>query len=114
VAGLVKVGIVTVDGTKLRANTSRSKAMSHGRMQTEEARLEQEIAQLLHRLDEVRAAEDAAHGDEDDGSGGLPGELQDRERRLARLRAAKAQLEQEKGRRSSRSIRRASRTPRRP
>ena len=96
-AGLVKLGLVTVDGTKVRANTSRSKAMSHGRMQTEEARLEQEITQLLHRLDEVQAAEDAEHGDEDDGSGGLPRELQDRERRLARLRAAKAQLEEEKG-----------------
>lgn len=96
-AGLVQLGLVTVDGTKLRANTSRSKAMSHGRMQTEEARLEQEIAELLQRLDDVQAAEDAEHGNDDDGSGGLPGELQDRERRLARLRAAKAQLEQEKG-----------------
>jgi transposase len=96
-AGLVKLGLVTVDGTKVRANTSRSKAMSHGRMETEEARLEEEIAQLLQRLDDVQAAEDAEHGDEDDGSGGLPGELQDRERRLARLRAAKVQLEQEKG-----------------
>jgi transposase len=96
-AGLVQLGIVTIDGTKLRANTSRSKAMSHGRMQEEEARLEAEIGALLRRLDEVQAAEDAAHGEDGDGSGGLPGELQDRERRLARLRAAKAQLEAEKG-----------------
>jgi transposase len=96
-AGLVKLGVVTVDGTKVRANTSRSKAMSHGRMQAEEARLEQEIAQLLQRLDDVQAAEDAEHGEDDDGSGGLPRDLADRERRLARLRAAKAQLEQEKG-----------------
>lgn len=96
-AGLVKLGVVAIDGTKLRANTSRSKAMSHARMQAEEARLEQEIAQILQRLDEVQNAEDAAHGDDDDGSGGLPGELQDRQRRLARLRAAKAQLEREKG-----------------
>lgn len=96
-AGLVKLGLVTVDGTKVRANTSRSKAMSHGRMQEEEARLEAEIVQLLKRLDDVQAAEDAEHGEDDDGSGGLPVELQDRERRLARLRAAKAQLEQEKG-----------------
>ena len=96
-AGLVQLGLVTIDGTKVRANTSRSKAMSHGRMQTEEVRLEGEIAELLRRLDEVQAAEDAAHGEDDDGSGGLPAELQHRERRLARLRAAKAQLEAEKG-----------------
>jgi transposase len=96
-AGLVKLGVVTVDGTKLRANTSRAKAMSHGRMQAEEARLEQEIAAVLQRLDEVQAAEDATHGEDDEGSGGLPGALQDRTQRLARLRAAKAQLEQEKG-----------------
>lgn len=96
-AGFVKLGVVTVDGTKVRANTSRSKAMSHGRMQAEEARLEQEIAQLLQRLDEVQAAEDAEDGDEGDGSGGLPAALLNREQRLARLRAAKAQLEQEKG-----------------
>lgn len=96
-AGFVKLGVVTVDGTKLRANTSRSKAMSHGRMQAEEARLEAEIAQLLQRLDEVQAAEDAEHGDEGDGSGGLPAALLNREQRLARLRAAKAQLEEEKG-----------------
>jgi hypothetical protein len=96
-AGLVKLGLVTVDGTKVRADTSRANAMSHGRMQQEEARLEQEIAQLLQRLDDVEAAEDAEHGDDDDGSGGLPAELQLRERRLMRLRAAKTQLEAEKG-----------------
>ena len=96
-AGLVQRGLVTVDGTKLRADTSRGKAMSHGRMQAEEARLEQEITELLQRQDAAQAAEDATHGDDDDGSGGLPAELQDRERRLARLRAAKTQLEQEKG-----------------
>ena len=46
-AGLGKLGLVTVDGTKRRANTSRSKTMSHGRMRAEEARLEREIAELL-------------------------------------------------------------------
>ena len=96
-AGLVQLGIVTIDGTKRRAHTSRSKAMSHGRMEQEEARLEAEIAELLRRLDEVQAAEDAAHGEDDEGSGGLPRARQDREQRRARLRAAQTQLEAEKG-----------------
>ena len=82
-AGLVRLGLVAIDGTKLRANTSRSKAMSHRRMVEAEARLEAEITALLARLDEVNAAEDAEHGEDDEGSGGLPAELQDRERRRA-------------------------------
>jgi hypothetical protein len=54
------------------------------------ARLEAEITALLARLDEVNAAEDTEHGEDDDGSGGLPAELQDRERRLAKLKAVRA------------------------
>jgi transposase len=96
-AGLVRLGLVAIDGTKLRANTSRSKALSHRRMVEAEARVETEITTLLARLDEVNAAEDAEHGEDDDGSGGLPAELQDRERRRAKLRAVRAQLEAEKG-----------------
>ena len=96
-AGLVRLGLVAIDGTKLRANTSRSKALSHRGMVEAEARLETEITTLLVRLDEVNAAEDAEHGEDDDGSGGLPAELQDRERRLAKLKAVRAQLEAEKG-----------------
>ena len=96
-AGLVRLGLVAIDGTKVRANTSRSKALSHQRMVEREARLEAEIATVLQRLDEVNAAEDAAHDEEDDGSGGLPAELHDRQRRLAKLQAVRAQLEQEKG-----------------
>ncbi len=96
-AGLVKLGLVTVDGTKLRANTSRHKAMSHARLQQEEARLEAELAALVTKLDDVQAAEDREHGEDDDGSGGLPAELRTREQRLAKLRAVRAQLEAEKG-----------------
>jgi transposase len=69
-AGLVRLGLVAIDGTKLRANPSRSKAMSHRRMVEAEARREAEITALLARLDEVNAAEDTAHGEGDDGSGG--------------------------------------------
>jgi transposase len=96
-AGLVRLGLVAIDGTKLRADTSRSKAMSHRRMVEAEARLEAEITALLARLDEVNAAEDTEHGEDDDGSGGLPAELQDRERRRAKLKAVRAQVEAEKG-----------------
>jgi transposase len=96
-AGLVRLGLVAIDGTKLRANTSRSKALSHQRMVEREARLEAEIAAVLQRLDEVNAAEDAEHDEDDEGSGGLPAELQDRQQRLAKLKAVRTQLEQEKG-----------------
>jgi transposase len=98
-AGVGQLGVVTIDGTKVRANTSRHKAMSHRRMVAEEARLEQECAAIVARIEDVNAAEDAEQGEDDDGSGGLPAELQSRERRLARLRAVRAQLEAERGER---------------
>jgi len=98
-AGLGQLGVVTIDGTKVRANTSRHKAMSHRRMVAEEARLEQECAAIVARIEDVNAAEDAEHGEDDEGRGGLPAEFQSRERRLAKLRAVRAQLEAERGER---------------
>jgi transposase len=95
-AGLAKLGRVAIDGTKLRANTSRHKAMSRGRMDEAEARLDDEIGQILMQIEEQNAAEDDEHGD-DDGGGGLPEELHSREARRERIRAARAQLEKEKG-----------------
>jgi transposase len=95
-SGLGKLGLVAIDGTKIRANTSRHKAMSHKRMKQAEAELEDEIAQILVQMDECNEAEDDEHGD-DDGSGGLPAELQDREKRVAKLRAVREQLEAERG-----------------
>lgn len=95
-AGLAKLGRVAIDGSKLRANSSRHKAMSHGRMGEAEAQLDEEIGQILAQMDELNEAEDAEHGD-DDGGGGLPQELQDRQRRRERIRAAREQLEREKG-----------------
>jgi len=94
-SGLGKLGRLAIDGTKLRANTSRSKAMSHGRMVEAEAQIEDEIAQVLAQMDELNVREDDEHGD-GDGSGGLPAELQRREQRLERIRAAREQLEAEK------------------
>jgi hypothetical protein len=82
-AGLVRLGVVAIDGPQLRANTSRSKALRHRRMVEAEARMAADTATLLARRDEVNAAEDAEHGEDDDGSGGLPAELQDRAAREA-------------------------------
>jgi transposase len=98
-AGLAQLGVVAIDGTKRRANTSRHKAMSYGRMRQEEQRLEEEIRGILRRMDEVNAAEDEEHGEDDDGSGGLPTPLQDREQRLAKIRELRERLECERGKR---------------
>jgi transposase len=96
-SGLGKLGRVAIDGSKIRANTSRHKAMSHKHLKQAEEALEDEIAQILAQMDECNEAEDDEHGD-DDGSGGLPAELQDREQRVAKLRAVREQLEAERGR----------------
>ena len=95
-SGLGKLGRVAIDGTKIRANTSRHKAMSHARMKKAERQQEREIARILAEMDAVNAEEDEEHGD-DDGSGGLPAELQSREKRLAKLREVREQLEAERG-----------------
>ncbi len=58
-AGLVKLGHVTVDGTRIKANASKHKAMSYKRMTETEARLEQEIKALLRQAEQADAAEDA-------------------------------------------------------
>ena len=62
-AGLGQLGLGTMDGTQVRAHTSRHQAMSHGRMVAEEARLEREWAAILQRMEDGNAAEDARHGD---------------------------------------------------
>lgn len=95
-SGMGKLGRVAIDGTKIRANTSRHKAMSHGRMVQAEQELEAEIVSILRELDAVSDQEEADH-DDDDGSGGLPAELQDRQRRVAKIRAVREQLEAERG-----------------
>ena len=89
---MVRLGTVTVDGTKVRANASKRKATGHGRMLAEEKRLEAEIAALLERAGEVDAEEDAVHG-ADSGDGSVPEEIARRASRLEAIRAAKARLE---------------------
>jgi transposase len=91
-AGLVKLGHVALDGTKIRANASKHKAMSYGRMRQEETRLAAEVAAILRRAEEVDAAEDARYGPDVSGEE-LPEELRRREDRLRKIREAKAALE---------------------
>jgi transposase len=93
-AGLVKLGHVALDGTKIKANASKHKAMSYARMEETERRLEQEVQRLLRQAEQVDAAEDAEYGPGRRGDE-LPAELARRESRLAKIRAAKAVLEQE-------------------
>ena len=93
-AGLVKLGHVAFDGTKVAANASKHKAMSYQRMQEEERRLEAEAKALLAKADEVDRSEDALYG-VGQAPQDLPHELQRRESRLARIREAKAALEKE-------------------
>ena len=93
-AGLVKLGHVALDGTKVLANASKHKAMSYGRLPAAERKLEQEIAALLAEAQRIDATEDAQYGTGRRGDE-LPAELARREGRLAKIRAAKADLEAE-------------------
>ena len=92
-AGLVKLGHVAIDGTKIKANASKHKAMSYKRMNETEARLKQEIDALLAAAEKTDAEEDAQYGKDRRGDE-LPEELQRRESRLKKIREAKAALEQ--------------------
>jgi transposase len=92
-AGLVKLGRLGIDGTKIKANASKHKAMSYARMQDEEARLKREIAGLLKQAEALDRSEDAEHGSDGD-EGGLPQELKRRADRLKVIQAAKARLEE--------------------
>ncbi len=91
-AGLVKLGHVALDGTKIRANASRHKAMSYGRMKEEEVRLRKEIRQLLSQAKSADEAEDRAYGVDRRGDE-LPEALARRQSRLAKIREARKALE---------------------
>lgn len=92
-AGLVKLGTVAIDGTKIKANASKHKAMSYGRMKKEEARLEAEIKRLTAEAEKADRSEDRRFGDQRGDE--LPEELRIREKRLAKIREAKQALEAE-------------------
>lgn len=93
-AGLVKLGHVSIDGTKIKANASKHKAMSYKRMQEEEARLAAEIKALLRQAEAADEEEDKRYGKNKRGDE-LPKELAFRESRLKKIREARAALEAE-------------------
>lgn len=92
-AGAMKVGRVALDGTKVKANASKHKAMSYGRMQEKEKELRAEVKQLLAQAEAADAEEDARYG-KDNGGEELPAELKRRQSRLKRIREAKQVVEQ--------------------
>jgi transposase/IS5 family transposase len=93
-SGLVKMGTLAVDGTKLKANASKHKAMSYGRMQAEERSLKEEIRRITELARKTDEAEDAEFGPDFRGNE-LPAELRRRKDRLAVIREAKKRLEAE-------------------
>ena len=93
-AGLVSLGHVALDGTKIRANASKHKAMSHERMLRSERQLEGEMRALLRKAEIIDVQEDGQYGKGKRGDE-LPEELQRRSSRLEWIRKAKAELEAE-------------------
>ncbi len=93
-AGLVKLGHVALDGTKIKANASKHKAMSYHRMKKREAELKAEVDRWLAAAEAADAEEDRAFGKDKRGDE-LPDWVADKEKRLAKIREAKAALEAE-------------------
>src|SRR5213594_4540107 len=86
--GALKLGRVALDGSKVKANASKHKAMSYGRMEETEKRLREEVQELLKRAEAADEEEDKRYGRERQGEE-LPEELQRRETRIARIQEAK-------------------------
>ena len=93
-AGLVKLGHVALDGTKIKANASKHKAMSYGRMKLAEPALASEVDRWLAQAAECDRAEDRRHGVDKRGDE-MPDWVANKQQRLAKIRAAKAELEAE-------------------
>jgi transposase len=93
-AGLVRFGHVAIDGTKLKANASRHKAMSYGRLRRAEAELAAEVAAWFAAAEQADTSEDTRHGSGRRGDE-PPDWLADKAKRLARIRAARVALERE-------------------
>lgn len=91
-AGLVKLGHVALDGTKIKANASKHKAMSYGRMKTAEDKLAAEVAAWMKQAEAIDEAEDRAIGREQRGDE-TPEWVANKAKRLAKIREAKAALE---------------------
>jgi transposase len=93
-AGLVKLGHVALDGTKIKANASKHKAMSYERMEKRAAELEAEVAKWLAVAEAADAADDKLYGADKSGEE-MPDWVADKKRRAERIRKAKAELEAE-------------------
>lgn len=91
-AGLAKLGHVSLDGTKVKANASRHAAMSYGRMLEAEKRLKEEVEGWLREADATDDREDGEHGRDRRGDE-MPEWVKDRQRKLEKIREAKARLE---------------------
>ena len=91
--GAMKLGRVALDGSKVKANASKHKAMSYDRMVEQEKAIRQQVKEMLAQAEAVDAEEDARYGKECGGNE-LPEELQRRETRLKRIREAKRGLEE--------------------
>lgn len=93
-AGLVKLGHVALDGTKIKANASKHKAMSYERMEKRAAELEADVAKWFSAAEAADAGEDQRHGRDRTGDE-MPEWVADKQRRAERIRQAKAELEAE-------------------
>jgi transposase len=91
--GMMKLGRVALDGSKVKASASKHKAMSYGRMKETEKRLREEVRKLLNQAEAADQEEDSRYGRDRRGDE-LPEELQRRETRIARIREAKQALEE--------------------
>jgi transposase len=91
-AGAMKLGRVALDGSKVKANASKHKAMSYGRMKEKETQLRKEVRALLKEADRIDSREDKLYGGDRRGDE-FPEELRRRETRLAKIREAKRALE---------------------
>ena len=90
--GTLQIGRVALDGSNVKVNASKYKAMSYDRMHEKEQQLQDEVTQLLAQAEAADAADDAAYGADRRGDE-LPAELQRRESRLRRIREARRVLE---------------------
>jgi transposase len=91
-SGSVKLGRVSLDGTKVKANASKHKAMSYGRAKEKQQQLRQEVRELLAQAAAADEEEDRRHGNRRGDE--LPEELRRRDTRLAKIKQAKKAIEQ--------------------
>lgn len=112
-AKLVKLGHVSLDGTKIRANASKHKSMSYGRMQPAASRLSAEVEAWLDQAEEVDAAEDESYGSDQRGDE-LPDWVRHKQKRLAKIQEAKKALESEAKEQRQKALERQPSKDRRP